>query len=300
MSVNTSALGPYSAKITYTAGESLANVMSAVDAWLTAHGWTLYDAAAGSNAKCYEAPNADGVTYKYIVLDFNTAGYILMKTYETWDVGAHSGTNMCYNSDNTAYAQRVDLAGGGDIYIFAAAQWCAIQTSISAGVGSSTGNAWCGCFEFTRDNPEDTGAGGYPCFVWTNGYLISANITGVAAFPRIYFGNQTGINAFNGSMLSTALTGMLGMNQSLGQVMPTAVYLWNNKNWALTLRIGSNGPDIRGRLYGLKMTTKNIGGFMDTMNIKVNADFFYDVAGTLQLHSILSETTNNTRIAIPQ
>jgi hypothetical protein len=55
--------------------------------------WTIFDAAAGVNAKVYKCEDPDDGTLFYWYVDDNvSADYAQTKTYETWDAGAHAGT----------------------------------------------------------------------------------------------------------------------------------------------------------------------------------------------------------------
>lgn len=127
------------AKYEYQVGATLANVMSDIVALLTgetnkanlsadcvqantyiistvAAGWTVYDAIAGTNAQCLRALDVGSSTYKYLVVDLNSTGRLLSKTYESWDSGAYTGTNLAYNSDNVDLGQIISLAEGGILF----------------------------------------------------------------------------------------------------------------------------------------------------------------------------------------
>jgi len=106
MSVTTTTAGSNSAYITYTAGETIANIFPVVETYITAHGWSVWDSSAATNARCYRAPTADTAQYKYIVLDFNTTNQLYIKVWEAWNTTTHSGTNMAYQSDAAAQGQR--------------------------------------------------------------------------------------------------------------------------------------------------------------------------------------------------
>ena len=128
-------------KLVIGAGETASNVLSAVETFITAHGWSVHDASAGTNAKAYSAPNKDGSTYKYVVLDVNTAGYIIMKLYESWNATTHAGTNLATNSDSTSYCQQLDVTNGSTLYVGAHARWLWLLSNKSGTLGSSTGNS---------------------------------------------------------------------------------------------------------------------------------------------------------------
>ena len=150
-----------------------------------ASGWTLHDFQPGAwKATAYRAPLADdAATFKYLVLDFNTSNFVMIKAYETWDEISHVGTNLCYNSDSTTYGQRIDLTSGGTMYIFASARFC-MFVSQTATYSSSFGPS--GIFERTRDLPFDTVAAGYPPWVWHSlGYANQGASYAMAYAPRL-------------------------------------------------------------------------------------------------------------------
>ena len=147
-------------------------------------GWAVYDAAAGTNAQCLRAAYDDDATnYKYVVVDTNSAGYVLLKAYESWNSGTHAGTNLCYNSDSTSYCQRISTANGGVLNIHANAA-SILMLSWQSGVwGSSTGTSPTAIFERSRIALWDTVANNlYPLIIWTN--LNCLNSSALVYSPR--------------------------------------------------------------------------------------------------------------------
>lgn len=196
-------------KYTYVAGASQANVLSDIVALLTGTtdkatlsaacdqtnteiltgwkvaGWTLHDASAGTNAKAIkQAYLDDAATYVYCVIDVNTANKVLLKGYRTWDAGAHTGTDLCYQSDSVSYCPQVNLAAGGQLYLSSSNGHLHITSYQSAIWGSSTGNGSTGIFQRTRLSPWDTVARGYAPFVWMN--LQYSIINGQYAYSPRY------------------------------------------------------------------------------------------------------------------
>lgn len=300
-------LGDNSVKITYPAAAALADIMDTTETWLLAHGWELYDSAAGTNARAYRALNKDGSTYKYIVLGYNTANRLMVKTYESWNAVTHVGTNLCYLSDDSGnYAQQIDLTNGAILYVFAQASYLIISSYLTSStvIGSPTGNSWCGCIEITRDNPEDTVAAGYPCWGWANGYLMMAQTFSVFSFPRARDGSVGASASYTAVGTLLGLGGYNGVSNPgplLQLAIPSATNIWANKNWALTVRVGKlAASEIKGRLFGLKVLTKTAGTFLDDINIKTAADGFYSPSGTPTAHWVLTESSAACRFAFPK
>lgn len=171
------------AKYQYVAGASVANILADVVAILTgttnkamlsadcdqantyilstvAAGWTVFDASAGTNKQCISAPCAGGGPDKYVVLDFNTSGYVLSKLYETWNASTHTGTNVANLSDNASYSPTINATTGGILFLAATNRYLIVQGYIS-GIWSANGPAI--IVERERIDPWDTSAAGYPC-----------------------------------------------------------------------------------------------------------------------------------------
>ena len=80
----------------YTGSNSAAKgaMITLLDAELIKNShWTIFDAAAGVNAKVYKCYDPDDGTLFYWYVDDNlSTDYAQTKLYETWDAGAHTGT----------------------------------------------------------------------------------------------------------------------------------------------------------------------------------------------------------------
>ena len=302
-------LGSNSASINYPPGASITDLKDTIEGWITAHGWALYDASAGTNARAYRALNADGSTYKYVVIDVNSAPSLFIKTYESWNSSTHAGTNLASLSATAAQAQRYDLTGGGILYMFAQAKYLIMQSSVLAGIGSSIGNSFCGCVEITRDNPEDTVAAGYPCFGWVNGNILFQTY-GPWSSPRLRDGT-IGTNAQSYNFVSTeiAVGGYFGTSGGVLMYNFVSPYInaWSSKNWAWAIRVGklsdtggswSTTPEKKGRLLGLKLITKAAGAFGDTISIAIDGNGFPDPAGTATDHWVITEAIASGRFAV--
>jgi len=304
MAVNNIVIGPNSHRIQYGPATALADLRAAVEAAILAsHGWEVHDAAAGTNAVCYRALNADGITYKYVVLDFNTAGYMLLKAFESWNSTTHVGTNQCYLMESTNYNQRVDLTNGGNIYIFVSPRWLAAVSYNNGVIGSSSGQSFTGCFERTRVEDElASGSTDLPPFIgaipgWINGML---NLPGFSA-PRIKSSNFVGINAF--CRLSDGIRTLANCSSNpylpypnqpspwTGKyVVRDIVVAYNNAQAGSSSGVGNDEP--LGKLYGLKVTARSVGTILDEMTINLDANYFCDPAGSPAGCWLLTEAAN--------
>jgi hypothetical protein len=318
MTTSITKLGDNAQRISYTSNTSIAEMQTALDTVMVAQGWELFDAAAGASARCYRAPIADGnMAFKYMVLDFGTANYMLCKVYEAWNATTHVGTNMAVVGDNTQYNQQVSLSAGGVMWVFANARYAAFFSRTSTLVyGDSQTGSFTGCFEISRDNPEEV-PGSYPAFAWVNGGLaIGYNASGTQlccfSLPRTVAG-QVGNNAYLGNSIATLVgrtTTANGTAAPLWQQIPTAVNVlstsgaWNAFTpYAVTAQYSgttASAQVLRGRFYGLKVLPRNIGSGLDSINLKVDSNLFLDDAQVApKQHLILPEKTVQCRFALP-
>jgi hypothetical protein len=188
--------------VAYGAGDSLADIIQAVEDAITARGWVLYDIDAGVNTRCYRypcLPDAEGqIAYSPVVLNYNTADYLLMQLYESWNPTTHVGVNLAINSSTVAYAQRIDLTFGGEINIATNQGLLLLYARANSNWGneSDQGPTWVG--QTTRVHALDTVATGYPRWYWTcTSILFSiAATSNPVSFPRTRFG--VGSNAIAG------------------------------------------------------------------------------------------------------
>jgi len=301
--------------VQYPAGSNLADLIDTIESAITAMGWELLDAAAGADARAYRALNKDGISYKYIVLDYSNAGFLALKVYENWNELTHAGTNLAYLSDTTTYAQLVDLAAGGKMNIFAQASYMYLLSDINGEIGNNQNGFVCIC-ETMRDNPEDTAAAGYPPYIWTSGAGINAVASAIMlSFCRtrlgytgstagIYSGFLTDFGQMGRYNLRALDTGNYGVH---GTTVPGSTHSWSGKSNVSKMSAyfarTSSEWEIRGRVIGMMLISQYSIGilapFTDETIFKVDVDGFPNPAGVDAEHWILG---NNgiVRIAIPK
>lgn len=292
----TTNLGNNTRVISYAMGATVSDISTAMSAVLNAAGWETYDAAAATNAVCYRAPNIDGTTYKFVVLDYNTTGWLLMKVYESWNTGTHVGTNVTPHATDTTvgYQQALNLTTDkGLIYVFVNATYLAliIRQYTTSILGNTLTCGITGCFEFSRDNPDDTIAAGYPIHCFLNTGIAGENAVATnetISLPRTRAGN-TGVNQYGeistvfGKTLYTTPWTMINM-------IPNAVSLWSGKDWAISLYAQDGiptAPSVRGRIQGLKAFTQTRLNFMDRIQVPCDSALNYDPTGTLTDHFVI-------------
>lgn len=318
MSVTYTNLGSNSWEITYTAGESLANVMSEFDTRLASFGWSEYDASAGTNKKCWRAANADG-TYKYVTIDWNTSGYVLLQLWESWNSGTHTGTNLAQVSTSDAaqaraatdYGQVIDLTNGGTLYVFANSKWLILLSYANSAYGDDWHNGWTGVVEIARTVNGDTTAANYPCAVWISSSYLNdhslASSTGlyIMSFPKIFDGS-TGNSASNRAIfMAPFLCLRFGPAQnftsggSYPMILGTDSFS-NKLSSPIFIGFGdqANSPEYHGEVFGLQMLSQ--GTWLDTAQLKIDASYNYDKTGTLTDHWVILGSQENLPFAIPK
>lgn len=134
-----------------------------------AAGWTLYDAAAGSNLQVIRALQQDGVTYKYVGIEASSTSVFRITVYESWNSGTHVGTNGV-TSNNVAWSSTTQQP----FYIYASQQAIVI-TCFNSSTYASPACA------LEVDNTLATFIAGYP----TTFTFSSANDISQGTGPRI-------------------------------------------------------------------------------------------------------------------
>lgn len=298
------AKNPNSCMLEYAGGESVTNMLNAIEAFILAHGWVLHDASAGTNARAYKSLCGDGVNYKYVVLDANTANTLFVKNYESWNAATHAGTNLAYLSDGSAWAQRHDLANQGKIYVFSHARWLMLYTSCSLGNGTSTGTAPTGVFE-----TEQAKQGIHPFCLWValaRPSAYGAANSGPVSPYRVSASGATGAAACTVSAISVSFGygGQMSNNSfvpfyslaSLGAEFASNKRPIGNMTWLADPR---GNPCNISRIAGLKMAGKNAGSALDELTLDCDSEFYISPAGADLKHRFFPESQYNFGHAVP-
>jgi len=307
---------PNSGRIVYPASAALADLMDTIEDFIGDHGWVLYNSTLGTNLRGYRALNADGTTYKYMGLDFNTSNTMFVKCWESFTTSGSSVTNAVAWNTISGLAQRVDLTNGGDMYIAVDTDYCVFQSVVAAGTGSSTGSAWAGVLEVSRDNAEDTGS--VPCHFLANGspfFDTQSSYYTPCGYPRTGLG-KTGNNAatYTGFISDFGYSGMVPGTNTYSPLTGTGNFSlaflsrdnnWSSKKWVsdmvsytfTTTSTSTTLLELRGRIRKAKLVTS--GGLMDEASIKVDTDGYLDPAGTATTH-ISFTTSGSARLYLPK
>ena len=153
-------------------GNGSTNIINGVNAALTTLGWSLYDTinAAGFNpvtTKVYRVLNADGVTYKYLIIRWDTVKlFFYTSTCETWNTIGKLPINESWSAAG-GFAQGYDLVLSS-IIVSATTRHVMLWNSINNYPGP-----WTSVMEFERVAQEDTvvAPGGSISFNGTSDFL---------------------------------------------------------------------------------------------------------------------------------
>lgn len=207
----------------------------------------------------------------------------------------------------------------------------------SVGVNYSTGNPVFGtpaiapwpCFAYFNGNRFPVGSSQTPTLPVTQSQPVHG---GVFAVPRVRLstGDLTGANAHiysaatittgrwghlyelggSGSYQSTnaPVAGILTTNPAntipqphMGHLVPVYTNVYNSKRFMFSpvVVLGTAyDPDIRGRIYGLKVIPSNLGTLMDTVSVTVESNDFYDASQPAQDHWVVTAAVQTYRFTM--
>lgn len=87
----------------------------------------------------------------------------------------------------------------------------------------------------------------------------------------------------------------------MGQIVPVYTNVYNSKRFMFSpvVVLGPKyDPDIRGRIYGLKVIPSALGTLMDTVSVTIDSNFFYNAAGTATDHWVLTSAVNTVQMSL--
>jgi hypothetical protein len=198
----------------------------------------------------------------------------------------------------------------------------------SAVIGLPNNSPW-PCYGYVNGQRLPIGASQYPTLPVAGNAPVHGNIISV---PRVRntAGDLVGVNSHTYSAM-TITTGRWGHTVELGgsgayvspgtpsgsalvtqpvdlipqihmgQIVPTATNVYNAKRFMFSpvVVLGPTyDPDVRGRLYGLKIIPSGLGTLMDTVSITVDSNFFYDTAQSAADHWVLTSSVQTFRMTL--
>ncbi len=315
MSVIQHTSGPRSAVIEYTVGSDYVTILEEIHDFVVAHGQeavdaTRWDSGNYKSIMTYRALNKDNVTYKYIQLSYYNTGIkgFTCGVFESYNATTKIGTNQTQGCNTPSFNQNCDpLNQNGRLHLFATVRYfCMLHIGVE--IGSNIGNGATGCFETTQANDGDD----TPNFCQLNTFLATGNYNDgnyrhayVACFPRT--SKYTGTNASYYNKFSTPIgdqgggiqTGSSNLYYSMQLSIPTvpAPFGISAKHHVFDLMVSCNehiARYLKGKLYGLKAFTTDVGANGDVFRVKCDSDMFLDESGTDLDHFMICHDTFGT------
>ena len=334
MPITTTSIGPNSRQIDIVDETRIGPITTAIDDAVTTMGWTLFDTVSTGARNCmitkvYRAPNNDGpnATNKFVILRFDAPKCsIYMSCAEGWNETTHVATNESYNF--TRSFPMTLQTSNMQFYIFATARYFVMQTRFLGELG-----VWQGVFEWERNTaniPQDTSTTGAPCFGYTNSVIfneptyntnnVNSEIAGWNCIvpPRTLDGftgwgasKTYAINTLRGKTTPHLGTSINENSTTYGTTTDTTLtrafnkgfftFLDGNRNAVINPTLSSRFETYidTGRIYGITMVPPS-GRGLDTLDIPIDSNGFYDANGTTTTHymfNLCGGNVNNYSLA---
>lgn len=156
-----------------------------------APGWTVVDAAATFSGCVVSAPDADGLTTKYVKIHALSATLMDVACYESWNSTTHVGTNPT-SSSTSAEMLVFTPAAVNTFWIFATPRSLYISDVAARGIGA---------IEFTRDCQYLQGTT-YPCVISVTASSIHHSNNGGNLYGGTNIGQSVGLSRMKNLLAS--------------------------------------------------------------------------------------------------
>lgn len=243
-----------------------------------AAGWSVFDAAAATNAQVLRALNGDGTTYKYMFFQL-TATTLDVRCYESWNATTHTGTNLAAGYGTSS---AFSTASGGTVFLFASVQY----VHFLGWTGGTFGQTF-SVMERTRASAWDTPANGVIPVIFAYGWLYgpsynnNANMAGTngsVTAPRsktsAFADVTSNVNYTPGTIYGCNSFGGLQNIQKSPDAAGVAQYI--SVDIFVT---NANRGDFGGQLYGVKCISAG-GTTTDDVTLSGNTWFYVSAAST--------------------
>lgn len=222
----------------------------------TAAGWTVHDAAAGTNIQVLKAPIYDNpAQFKYLWISTAVTTSIEFRLYEGWNATTHVGTNPASTSI-TNTGQRVPSYSTSFTILLASSERFAYAYTIGASAGNSAGVQPATVYEYTRWSPWDTTAAGY--------LPVTGNVSTGGNTTLCRFKNSVGTDTIPGTGTFLTPLGANGVSKiynASGQLVIPLVSMFVNN--AANGHFGGNITEQ----CGIYTTATNLGSDGDELTV---------------------------------
>lgn len=265
------------ASLSASCAQANTNIIATVAA-----GWSVWDAAAGTNAQVFRALNGDGTTYKYMYVGVTATTYDV-RCYESWNATTHVGTNLSASSQPTSDS-RFSSASGGTLFVGASTQYAHVLGFVGTTFGLCKS-----VMERTRLSAWDTIGNGVVPVIYSDGSWTfgpaSANligmtgVTGNLTAPRsksAAFADVTGNNAHytQGTVFGSNFNG--GLQQFARSPDASGVPQYIAVDIFAT---NASRGDLGGQLYGIKAVSN---GGLSSDDVAIGAATYFYVSSSAQ------------------
>jgi hypothetical protein len=140
--------------------------------------------------------------------------------------------------------------------------------------------------------------------VGSNAHIYSAATITTGRWGHLYelgaSGSYQTTNSPVGGILTTNPTGTIPQPH-VGQIVPVYTNVYNSKRFMFSpvVVLGpAYDPDIRGRIYGLKIIPSNLGTLMDTVSVTTDSNDFYDSTQSAADHWVITASVVTFRFTL--
>ena len=139
--------------------------------------------------------------------------------------------------------------------------------------------------------------------VGANAHIYSACTITTGRWGHLIEISGGGSYADPGSQATGVLTGTANTlwQPHVGHLVPVYTNVYNSKRFMFSpvVVLGpAYDPDIRGRIYGLKVIPSALGTLMDTVSVTIDSNDFYDAAQPAADHWVVTASVNTYRFSL--
>lgn len=221
----------------------------------TAGGWTVHDAAAGTNTQVLKAAVADNPSqFKYLWISTAATTYIEFRLYEGWNATTHTGTNPVSTTSSTTGQRITNYTTAFTVFLASSNRFHYAYTMGGSSNNGNTSSYPAITFEHTRWSPWDT---------VSNGYLPTAGTGNSSpAWCRVRGTNGSDLTAQSGSCYTPVGTANLTkvVNAAGVSIIPAMSLIVSAGN------VGAYGGNVTD-LSGVMVTCNGLGSAGDELSL---------------------------------
>lgn len=230
-----------------------------------APGWTVFDAAAPATGQVITAPDADGLTTKFVRIFAGNALSIDMQLYDSWNAVTHAGVNPS-NSFGATSGPAFTAGAVNTYWIFATPRMLYITDA-----GQLSRGAW----EYSREIQYLKGTT-YPCQMCVAASALNVNVPADLFVPRVKALSAAGDLTAASSTLRMGSIACKSVNAAIGVGSPASTardaaevaYMEVRPVWVVSIVAPATQtrPFIVGKIFDVVETMLAAGNPFDTFS----------------------------------